>query len=410
MDLMTDPQMASTGIPQLDAVLGGLFWGDNVVWEVDEAAPLDPFVVALLRNRDQFERIIFVRFEGDVGALHAAYGDVEVLDARPGSRISSPGALLGALRERTRHPHALVVFDSLDRASGCWGDSMAMRFFARTCPTLLDLWAIAYWSLTPARHSAEMRQTIDAVTQCVLVLGGRRLRIAKAEGRPPEVQGSVFRVQPNGTQIRLEQAKAAARLGASLRAIRIQRHLSQGELAEFAGVSASAISQAERGRRGLALDTLLQLSARLNITIDELLRGEIAPGYRLARRRQPTTAERLTGLLDDPNVGLRVQLSQVPPGESVRLSAEHEGVELIAVASGLVQVHLATGRPVLRQGEVLLVEWSGVVGWRNLGEDQGLVFLVLRDEPGPAHQPPAGGAARGVGMPLQPESVRTRRR
>jgi hypothetical protein len=72
---------------------------------------------------------------------------------------------------------------------------MVTRFFTRACPMLLDLWAVAYWSLTPSHHSMVLRQAIDAITQCVLVLGGGRLRIAKAEGRPPGVQGSV---QPNG--------------------------------------------------------------------------------------------------------------------------------------------------------------------------------------------------------------------
>ena len=60
------------------------------------------------------------------------------------------------------------------------------------------------------------------------------------------------------------------------------------------------------------------------------------------------------------------------------------GVELVAVAAGLVQVILPTGRPVLRQGEALLVERSGVSGWRNIGEDDALVFWILRDDPGPS--------------------------
>ena len=37
----------STGIPELDLILGGLFWGDNVVWELDgPQAP--PFYAAIL--------------------------------------------------------------------------------------------------------------------------------------------------------------------------------------------------------------------------------------------------------------------------------------------------------------------------------------------------------------------------
>jgi transcriptional regulator with XRE-family HTH domain len=382
---VTDPNTVSTGVPPLDVALGGLFWGDNVVWELDGGGSLDPFVAALLRGREQFDRIVFVQFDGDVDGLRAAHGDAEVLDARPGSTLADPGPLLAAVRERARVPRTVVIFQSLDVLSARWGDDMAQRFFTRACPMLLDLWAIAYWSLTPSQHSAVLRQALDAVTQCVLVLGGGRLRIAKAEGRPPGVQGSLFRVQPNGSHAALEGAPTAARLGAALRAIRVQRHLSQGELAELAGVSASAISQAERGRRGLALDTLLELTSRLRMTLDELLRGELALGYRLARRRgRGNGGERLFPLLDDPHVGLRAQLSHLSPGQSARAGTPHDGVELVAVAEGLVQVILSTERPVLRRGEALLVEHSGVSGWRNIGEDDALIFWILRDEQGPS--------------------------
>ena len=151
----------------------------------------------------------------------------------------------------------------------------------------------------------------------------------------------------------LAAAPAAARLGAALRSLRRSRRLSQAELASLAGVSASAISQVERGRRGLSLETLLDLSARLNVTLDELLRGDEAPGYRLARRDDPrhTDINRPIPLLDDPKAGLRAYLLRLSLGASASPSFAHKGVELIAVASGLVQIILATGRPVLRQGE-----------------------------------------------------------
>jgi transcriptional regulator with XRE-family HTH domain len=380
----------STGDAQLDAALGGLYWGDNVVWEVDEQGVLEPFVAGLLRDREQFERVVFVRFEGDLEGPRVAYPGVEVLDAREGSEVADPGSLLTAVRELAREPHAVFIFDSLDHLSARWGDDSAQRFFMRACPMLLDLWAVAYWSLTPAQHSPVLRQAVDATTHCVLVLADHRLRIAKAEGRRPGVQGSVFYLHSTETQSALEGAPTAARLGAALRAIRIQRHLSQGEVADMAGVSASAISQAERGRRGLALDTLLELTSRLNMTIDELLCGEIALGYRLARAPGPKDrVDRVFPLLDDPLVGLRVQLSHLSPGQSTRPTAAHDGVEVAAVAKGLVQFELPTGRPVLRQGEALLLEWSGVVTWRNIGDEDALVFWVLRDDPGPSRPPPS---------------------
>jgi transcriptional regulator with XRE-family HTH domain len=385
---------ASTGVTELDAALGGLFWGDNVVWELEEGgSSLPPFITALMRAREQFSRVVFVKLEGDLEQLRAIYPDVDVLDARVGGAdaIENAGELLIAVREcLQRAPRALVVFDSLDALSDRWGHGIARRFFTRACPLVLGLWSVGYWSLTPGRHSAQLRQAVDAATQCVVVLTAGRLRIAKAEGRPQGVQGSVFHVRTDGRRTELEPAPTAARLGAALRAVRIQRHLSQGELARLAGVSASAISQAERGRRGLALDTLLDLTSRLDMTIDELLRGEIALGYRLARRtRRDDAAARLAPLLDDRRVGLRARLSCLSPGQSVRAPEAHEGVELIAVAAGLVQIVLPTGRPVLRQGEALLVEWSGVTGWSNVGDHDALVFWVLRDELGLLRPPSA---------------------
>jgi len=67
------------------------------------------------------------------------------------------------------------------------------------------------------------------------------------------------------------------------------------------------------------------------------------------------------------------------PGQSATPGLAHKGVELVAVASGLVQVLLTTGQPVLRNGEALIAESSGVAGWRNLGDREALVFWVLRD-------------------------------
>jgi transcriptional regulator with XRE-family HTH domain len=384
-----DPHRVSTGVAPLDDALGGLFWGDNVVWELEEGGEVEPFVSALLRRHDQFGRVVLVRLDGDVDTLRAAHPAADVIDARPGSQLADPARLLATVREHAGVPRALVVFDPLDVLGARWGETTMQRFFMRACPMLLDMWAIAYWSVTPSHLSAAGRYAIDATTQCVLVLGGDRLRVAKAEGRPPGVQGRVFRLHPNGTHVEIEGAPTAARLGAALRAIRIQRHLSQGELADLAGVSPSAISQAERGRRGLALDTLLQLTSRLNMTIDELLRGEIARGYRLARCPPPEQRiDRMLPLFDDPHAGLRVRLSHLSPGQSVRPDVGHDDIELIAVAAGLVQVTLSTGGPVLRKGETLLVESSVIVGWRNIGHENALLFWILRDQPGPSRPTP----------------------
>ena len=161
----------------------------------------------------------------------------------------------------------------------------------------------------------------------------------------------------------------------------MQRQLSQAQLAQLAGISASAISQAERGQRGLSLETLLTLTTNLNITVDELLRGHVAPGYRLGRRDDPATTP--TGnpipLLDDPEAGLRAYLVRLAPGATATPNVAHKGSELVAVIGGLVQVQLTSGRPVLRQGEALLADRSSIRGWRNIAQRPAALFWVIRD-------------------------------
>jgi transcriptional regulator with XRE-family HTH domain len=374
---------ATTGVAELDAALGGLFWGDNVVWEAEDAELLEPFFLAIAGSRARYDLAAWVTLTRPPAEIEARYPGFEVIDATPGSELAQPGALIQAVRQAcASRLHDLVLFEDLEAMSERWGARTAQRFFTLSCPLLLELGAIAYWSLAPTAHPQAMRREIEGVTQCVIVVQEGRLRVAKAEGRPPGIEGSVFRYRVDQGRPVLAAAPAAARLGTALRAVRTARHLSQSDLARLAGVSPSAISQAERGQRGLSLDTLLDLSAKLNITLDELLRGDVVPGYRLVRRDDPWTgsAGGPHPLLDDPNAGLRAYVLRLGPGESATPGLVHKGVELVTVASGLVQVQLTTGRPVLRSGEALIAESSRIEGWRNLADRDALVFWILRDD------------------------------
>jgi transcriptional regulator with XRE-family HTH domain len=381
--MLDDLETASTGVAELDHALGGLFWGDNVVWEVEEGTSVEPFLAAIADGADDdYEYAAYVTVTKDPDETRERFPGLEVVDGRPGTPLAQPGPLLTEIRKLcTRFERGLLLFDPLEAMGAEWGAELALRFFTRGCPMLLELGAIAYWSFAPGEIGQSARREIEEVTQCVITVGEGRLRIAKAEGRPFGVQGSVFRYRPDGGPPRLEPAPAAARLGSALRAVRLQRHLSQSELARLAGVSPSAVSQAERGQRGLSLETLLDLTARLGITLDELLRGEVAPGYRLARRHDPrrTADGKPLPLLDDPEAGLRAYLLRLPPRASAEPGFAHKGVEMVTVGAGLVQVVLPTGRPVLRQGEALLAERSGISSCRNIGDREALVFWILRD-------------------------------
>jgi transcriptional regulator with XRE-family HTH domain len=299
-----------------------------------------------------------------------------------GAPAASPRGLLEVVRRfcvRTRRP--LLLFDSLEALSGRWGIRIASDFFGRCCPMLLDLGAIAYWSVPGASQYRTLQREIEQITQCIIIVGEGRVRISKAEGRPPGAQGQLFRYSVQDGTPQLQPAQAVARVGAALRAYRLRRELSQSDLARLAGVSPSAISQVERGERGLSLETLLGLAGRLNITLDELLGGEVTPDYRIGRRRRldDVSAGSVLPLLDDAEAGMRAYLVSMPRSATVEAPFTHKGAELVGVVSGLVQVVLGSGRPVLRRGETLLASRRGIDAWRNVGESDAQCLWVLRD-------------------------------
>src|SRR5260370_22378933 len=139
---------------------------------------------------------------------------MEIRDARRGAPSANPRRLLDAFRTFcVLAPRPLLLFDPLEALSDQWGMRTASDFFARCCPMLLDLGAIAYWSVPGASHYRSMHREIEQITQSIIVAGEDRLRISKAEGRPPGVHGQLFRYSIKDGTPELQPARAASRVG-----------------------------------------------------------------------------------------------------------------------------------------------------------------------------------------------------
>ena len=85
---MLEDDVATTGVAELDNAVGGLFWGDNVVFEVAAGATAAPFYRAVAASEVPYERRLFVRLED--GA--PSYGGFEVIDASPEKQARPAGA------------------------------------------------------------------------------------------------------------------------------------------------------------------------------------------------------------------------------------------------------------------------------------------------------------------------------
>lgn len=376
-------QRVSTGVDALDAVLGGLYWGDNVVWQL-EGAPAEPFYRAIASLDRAFDASSWIAVTSDPIPAGAAFSRLEVIDASPGSALAQPAELLRDLRRRcdTRRRN-LLLFESLDGMVRSWGAEMASGFFARCCPLLLEIGAIAYWSMNLREIPPVVRETAEVTTQCVLRVDEHTVRVSKAEGRDEDARGSLLHWHVEDQRALLTPTGLQGRVAASLRGVRRSRVMSQHDLGVMAGVSSSAISQAERAERGLSLATLVRLSAALGITIDALLRGEDTSLYQIGRRTEDPRRgpERTMTLISGVSSGVRVELVHLGPREAGRPVDRQNGQGIVAVASGLVQVRVGGQTPALRHGEVLLADCRRIDGWRNLGEAEGVLFWIVVPPP-----------------------------
>ncbi|MBW3610769.1 MAG: helix-turn-helix domain-containing protein, partial [Actinobacteria bacterium] len=340
--------------------------GDGVADRV-EGLPVRRLTAGVFRSADQdhhcHRRRRRPRFSEDAAATSAPLATTDL----------PPAARTGTSRAAKD-----VVIDGLAAFARRWGTDRAVGFFSRVCPRLFDLGALAYWQASREELGRSAIDRITKVTQCVLELGEDHLRVGKAEGRPASVQGRLLRLRLEEERIVLEDERALGRLGRGLEQLRRQRNLTQTDLARLGRVSPSAISQAEGGRRGLSLDTLLTLADGLGVGLDELLASTPLPGYVLGRLHRGSAGTQ-TPLLDDPKAGLRTYLVRLGPAETATPEITQKGPELVLVASGLVQVTIGDDTPVMRAGDVALATRVPISRWRNLVGEPALIFWVLRD-------------------------------
>jgi transcriptional regulator with XRE-family HTH domain len=371
----------TSGVPALDRLLGGGFLdGDNVIWIADagderyrrveetfmasSAAAQRPTLFVAVTRRDLRRRLP---------------DGVEVLDATPGTQVASAAALADEFDElMAQRPPMSIVIDGFAELVARWGPDSARAFFTWTCPSMLDTGAVTFWRF-PADVSGVVLRACRQVTQCVLELSERDLRVVKAEGRPRSTQGSVHRVELDHGELVLTGQPPAGRLARGLQRLRRDLGLTQAQLAAAAGVTPSAISQAESGVRGLSLDTLIEISDRLGVSLDRLVSAEPDSGYRLTRHDRGPDDRGVVALADDAAIGLRAYSVVLAPGERGQPPITQGPPQLVAVVEGLVQVAVGDDMPVLRAGDSLLAESFPVRSWQNLRASRAALYWIARD-------------------------------
>jgi len=412
----------STGIGALDELLGGLGVGDNVVWQAPDPADIEPFVEAFLATAHSDTPLTYLSFRLSPAAVLDRFGQVwdsdrfTLLDGWTGSQQASsepsvavaglpPQALVRRLKDPTEMeqvnrelseiedelgPGARYVFDDLTSMQRLWGPDAALALFLRCCPRLYQERTVAYWLLERDAHPPTFRSQLADITQVILDIdttatqpAERTLQIIKADGHSPAVLGRTLRyaVGDNGAIDVLRTASGTReRIGEQIRAERIATGLSQAELARRIGVSPSALSQVERGRHGLAGETLTRLWATLGIPFGPAANPSPLP-YRLARRgaRQPVApAPGVSGetVLQEPS-GLAVHELTFAANSSGRRPFETKQPEFLLMLEGALELQLGQETHTLQQGDAILLATQPVTGWRNLAREPARILWLL---------------------------------
>ena len=67
----------TTGMEEIDRLIGGVLTGDNLVWEVDSGAPIDKFIMSFVSACEtEGTPVVYVSFNRSPQTITNTYGDL----------------------------------------------------------------------------------------------------------------------------------------------------------------------------------------------------------------------------------------------------------------------------------------------------------------------------------------------
>jgi transcriptional regulator with XRE-family HTH domain len=210
-------------------------------------------------------------------------------------------------------------------------------------------------------------------------------------------------------------ANAALEIGRRLAAHRARRNVRVSELARQVGVSASLISQIERGQSRPSVSTLFALAQALDVPVDAFFRDADAPPAAGSRQEPPQEHgeqrylvrrderavieieggvrwERLTPeALDDVEF---MELVYAPGAESHPTLYRHPGMEMVLLLSGRMSIFVAFERYDLEPGDSICFPSTIPHRYVNPGEETARGVTAILPDGWPSG-PPARDALSG---------------
>jgi len=420
---VTQKTRVSSGVSQLDRLLGGLYIGDNVVWYDDAGNLASAFCLNFLQTSLSLLRpVIYVSFDRSPKNLLDKLGPLAesphlyILDAftcgkgtrspifmkfyeephpelpchfnlieMPGDRDCVAENLYG-LHEKLEG-HVRLIFESITGMQKIWGGEEAiLKFYSHACPRLYELDTIAYWIMEKLAHSQELRAQINQIAQVAIDLSIKRgttaLTILKAENRGTEDVHKPQRYWAKDLTITFESEQRGPshlNLGLRIKELRLKRGLSQAELAKLVGVTPSTVSQVEANIIYPSLPALLKIAEILSVAITSLFQHAVEPEKRIIF---PAAQAVSVGFRDLPKGSLEGKLLTPPDFEGrmepylieIEPHAElpahffvHKGEELGYLMSGKLRMSIKKATYTARAGDLIYLSSEMPSQWKNPG-------------------------------------------
>ncbi len=434
---MMKKKPVSSGIAQLDNLLGDLYIGDNVLWYEDAGSLTSVFCIHFIRESLALKKpTIYVSFDRSpknvvtfLGPL-AESQNFTILDCftngkgdrsevfgkfyeKDGAqwpyqviRVNDP-THPGQVAEAIYGLHANLsgdtrfIIDSLTGMQDLWGgEEQVMKFYARTCPRLYELDTIAYWIVEKDAHSSRLRANINKITQVAIDLAIKNdkpaLKIIKAEKRNSRFLNEPQSFTCTGTEIVFELPKPLPErldLGGRIKAMRKKQGLSQKDLAEKIGVTPSSISQVEKNLIYPSIPALFRLAESLAVDVGYFFEGTQAAGWsRCVFRLGDGVGARLEGAARGQVEGIRLlppsirdaetepYLLRIEPGRKVvGHFFRHKGDELGYVLAGTLVFWVNGQRQEAVAGDLIYLKTDSPEQWENADETTAeLLWLIVK--------------------------------
>lgn len=176
----------------------------------------------------------------------------------------------------------------------------------------------------------------------------------------------------------------APNVGARVRELREERALSLRALAELCGISPNTVSLIERGASSPSVDTLQHLASGLDVPIVTFFEGSDTEARLVLTLSDDRVRSEAPGMaIEHLGRGLAGHafasfLITMDPGASTAVEPmEHTGAEWVYCLKGRVEYQVDSKEYELAQGDNLLFDASLPHRWRNPGETQAQMLLIL---------------------------------